>query len=202
MRRELDNYLCKKFPLLFADRHKSPQETAMCWGFECGDGWYEIIKEAAEKLEPLIAKEKENIDAIVKKQRKFYWYPLKTLADNCGKLDLGLRKRIAGFLRISFCNECILTLTEPLRVFYFFLYKKAGLYETMHLCYPKASQIKEKYGRLRFYVAGETDEMAKIIREAERKSAKTCEECGKPGESRDNGWSYTACREHTKKEDL
>lgn len=40
---DLDKALCEKYPKLFAQRHKSELETAMCWGFECGDGWYTLI---------------------------------------------------------------------------------------------------------------------------------------------------------------
>jgi hypothetical protein len=40
---ELDKQLCEKYPLIFAQRNRSPQETAMCWGFECGDGWYDLL---------------------------------------------------------------------------------------------------------------------------------------------------------------
>jgi hypothetical protein len=43
MRRELDEALCAKYPLVFKDRNENMQNTAMCWGFECGDGWYNII---------------------------------------------------------------------------------------------------------------------------------------------------------------
>lgn len=40
---ELDNDLCTRYPKIFADRNASPRETAMCWGFECDDGWFNII---------------------------------------------------------------------------------------------------------------------------------------------------------------
>jgi len=43
MKKELDDALCAKYPKIFADRHKSMQETCMCWGFDCGDGWYDLI---------------------------------------------------------------------------------------------------------------------------------------------------------------
>jgi len=43
MKQELDNQLCEKYPKIFANRHKPMTETCMCWGFECGDGWYNII---------------------------------------------------------------------------------------------------------------------------------------------------------------
>jgi hypothetical protein len=43
MREELDNQLCEKYPLIFAQRNGSVRETCMCWGFCCDDGWYNII---------------------------------------------------------------------------------------------------------------------------------------------------------------
>jgi hypothetical protein len=50
MRRELDKRLVEAFPLLYRDRYKQPEETAMCWGFP-GDGWYKIIYDLSAKLE-------------------------------------------------------------------------------------------------------------------------------------------------------
>lgn len=38
-----DKALCEKYPKIFRDRNASPQETCMCWGFECGDGWYDLL---------------------------------------------------------------------------------------------------------------------------------------------------------------
>ena len=43
MRRELDEALCAKYPLIFKDRNADMRTTAMCWGLECGDGWYNLI---------------------------------------------------------------------------------------------------------------------------------------------------------------
>jgi hypothetical protein len=43
MRKELDEALCAKYPLIFKNRNGSPQETLMCFGFEVGDGWFNII---------------------------------------------------------------------------------------------------------------------------------------------------------------
>jgi hypothetical protein len=43
MNEELDKVLVEKFPKIFVDRHKSPHETCMFWGFECGEGWYNLI---------------------------------------------------------------------------------------------------------------------------------------------------------------
>lgn len=67
---------------------------------------------------------------------------------------------------------------------------------------PRASQIKEKYGTLRFYFSSSTDEMDEITRQAEVESETTCEKCGAPGKERGRGWYYTACDKHTKEGDL
>lgn len=43
MKPELDKALCEKYPLIFRDRHGDMRRTLMCWGFEVGDGWYDLI---------------------------------------------------------------------------------------------------------------------------------------------------------------
>ena len=36
---ELQEQLYNKYPEIFADKDKSMQETAMCWGIETPDDW-------------------------------------------------------------------------------------------------------------------------------------------------------------------
>ena len=43
MKQELDKLLCEKYPKMMVNRNKNMQETCMCWGFECGDGWFNIL---------------------------------------------------------------------------------------------------------------------------------------------------------------
>jgi len=50
MRKELDESLCAKYPQIFRDRNGDMRNTLMCWGFECGDGWYNIIDILCSKL--------------------------------------------------------------------------------------------------------------------------------------------------------
>lgn len=57
-------------------------------------------------------------------------------------------------------------------------------------------QIKEKFGGLRFYYDGGDESIAGMVRMAESWAAHTCEECGKPGKSRNGGWIKTLCDEH------
>jgi hypothetical protein len=42
---ELDELLCKKYPKMMVNRNLPMTETAMCWGFDCGDGWFEILNQ-------------------------------------------------------------------------------------------------------------------------------------------------------------
>jgi hypothetical protein len=61
-------------------------------------------------------------------------------------------------------------------------------------CSCRASQVKEKYGTLRYYMDTETSEMSKFIKLAEKRSTETCEYCGEKGKLKEiNGWSYTSC---------
>jgi hypothetical protein len=57
-------------------------------------------------------------------------------------------------------------------------------------------QIKEKFGGLRFYYQGGDDTVYGLVRMAESWADQTCEECGKPGTSRNGGWIKTLCDEH------
>ncbi len=54
-------------------------------------------------------------------------------------------------------------------------------------------QIKEKYGELRYYLSTWTDEIDKLVREAEDLSIITCEVCGKTGKMNDGPWFQVRC---------
>lgn len=43
MKQELDNKLFTQFPRIFSGRNLPPTESLMCFGFECSDGWYNIL---------------------------------------------------------------------------------------------------------------------------------------------------------------
>jgi hypothetical protein len=58
-----------------------------------------------------------------------------------------------------------------------------------------ASQIKEKFGTLRFYTNGTTDEQDGAIRLAEFMSASICENCGShEAKTQGKGWIVTMCK--------
>ena len=51
MKQELDKLLCEKYPKMMVNRNKPMQETCMCWGFECGDGWYNILDQLMSNIQ-------------------------------------------------------------------------------------------------------------------------------------------------------
>lgn len=55
------------------------------------------------------------------------------------------------------------------------------------------TQVKEKYGTLRFYVFGGTAELYDKIEDICARSANICEHCGAKGRIIDLGWYYTLC---------
>lgn len=51
MKEELQLALYKKYPKILQDFRGDPKKTCMAWGFECQDGWYDILDECMEKLQ-------------------------------------------------------------------------------------------------------------------------------------------------------
>ena len=43
--------LLEKYPKIFRQYDLSMTETCMCWGFECGGGWYDIIDDLCQKIQ-------------------------------------------------------------------------------------------------------------------------------------------------------
>lgn len=138
MKKELDEALVRDFPNLYADRFADMRQTAMCWGFDCGDGWEPIIRRLSEKLEAMINALPE---------------PKTVPAGTC----------------------------------------KFGDYPAHTPQKPRASQVKEKWGTLSFYLNYGTQEMYDEIDEASYESSVTCEECGEPGVCRDGSYVRTLC---------
>lgn len=48
---ELDAQLCERYPKMMVNRNKSMMETTMYWGFECGDGWFNIIDQLMDNIQ-------------------------------------------------------------------------------------------------------------------------------------------------------
>jgi hypothetical protein len=51
MKQELDELLCERYPKMMVNRNKDMKETCMCWGFECGDGWFNILDQLMSNIQ-------------------------------------------------------------------------------------------------------------------------------------------------------
>ena len=60
-------------------------------------------------------------------------------------------------------------------------------------------QVKEKFGRMRMYTNGATEEVNDILDKYEFLSEQVCSECGKPAIAMTRGWICPFCDEHIKK---
>lgn len=113
MRQELAENIYQRCPIIYRGRNLGPNNNLMCFGFECGSGWYDLILTLSVQIE---------------------------------------------------------NLTEKLRD------------EGVELDYlPMVTQVKEKYGGLRFYLTVSTKKMDELISKAEADSLHICEECGAEG---------------------
>jgi hypothetical protein len=67
----------------------------------------------------------------------------------------------------------------------------------------RVSQVKEKFGGLRCYTYGSSEQIEALISNAESLSVHICEQCGETGSRRPMGWIVTLCKkcfwEHIKK---
>jgi hypothetical protein len=179
MKQELDKLLCEKYPKMMVNRNKDMKETCMCWGFECGDGWFNI-------LDQLMANIQHHIDWKEKQRDSAIKYNEMVTQTQAGNLDL--------------FEEYMKSVIDP-------VYKEkrlaeivAGSIRELPGIIPQVTldQVKEKFGTLRFYYSGGDDSIDGMVRMAESMSAVTCEECGVPGRIRHGGWISTLCDEHAR----
>lgn len=63
--------------------------------------------------------------------------------------------------------------------------------------HTQVTQVKEKFGGLRFYITSAPEWYHDLITFYERESYETCEQCGKEGKLREDlSWVLTLCDEH------
>jgi hypothetical protein len=65
----------------------------------------------------------------------------------------------------------------------------------------QVTQVKEKFGGLRFYINSGESEIHQRILQAETESYNICEICGEQGKPRTNGWYQTLCDSHKREGD-
>jgi hypothetical protein len=185
MRKELDEALCKKYLKIFRDRNGNMRDTAMCWGFECRDGWYNILDKACSLIQG-------HIDYTRAQRARALRY------------NRALRRAVRGDVRPLQMHFTSRKCTEPS---IYGIQEAAKVLEDIEpqcqrvpeAC-PQviATQIKEKFGTLRFYYYGGDDYCRGVESMAESMSAVTCEVCGSSGKIRNGKWIRTLCDEHAK----
>lgn len=183
MKQELDELLCKKYPKMMVNRDKPMQETCMCWGFECRDGWFNI-------LDQLMGNIQHHIDW---REKQRAW----AMEDNeiavqarAGNLEL-FEKSMKGVITPAYKQKQLeKILTGDLRVV------------PDSIPQVTLNQVKEKYATLRVYYSGGDDVIGGMVRMAESMSGVTCEECGAPGQVVGEGWLTTLCEQHAMARDI
>jgi hypothetical protein len=207
---ELDDKLCRRFPVLYQDRRSPMSQTCMCWGFECGDGWFEILWQLSLAIEEELGYSK----------LKQWWFRIQKLH---GKLNNDLIYWLSPVRQRKYHMEGngtkerpfhqVLDYVDPPRwderiaQFLFGKMHKVGEIEIERIglknfaFWPNTgfavTQVKEKFGTLRFYTNSSNAMINKFINLAEALSAMTCEECGEPGQLGERyGWYSTRCKKH------
>ena len=174
MKQELDKLLCEKYPKMMVNRNKNMQETCMCWGFECGDGWFNILNQLMSQIQHHIDwKEKQRAGAIK--------YNEMAAQAKAGNFDL-FEETMKALPNDEYKEKRLAEIV-------------AGDFRPVPESIPQVTldQVKEKFGTLRFYYQGGDDYISGMVSLAESMTAVTCENCGNPGSCRGGGWVHTYC---------
>ncbi|MGA8223776.1 MAG: hypothetical protein WB780_19160 [Candidatus Acidiferrales bacterium] len=209
MNRELTLRLVKRFPVLYQDYRSPMTQTCMCWGFEHGDGWFEIIWQLSLAIE-----EEMNYSwlqerrFLLKKGLSRFWnrliYTLSPIRhDRRKQKGSGTQEDPYRWVVVEQAPpDCLAKLARRLLPrcpsddlgSWRGKLQRLGFKTFARSPYTglAVEQVKEKFGTLRFYCGG-TEAIDKYIHLAERLSAITCESCGKTGKANDSGWIRTLC---------
>jgi hypothetical protein len=174
MKQELDKLLCEKYPKMMVNRNKPMMETCMCWGFECGAGWFNI-------LDQLMGNIQHHIDWKIKQRDGAIKYNDMAAQAKAGNFDL-FEEDMKALPNDEYKEKRLAEIV-------------AGDFREVPDVIPQVTldQVKEKYGTLRFYYSGGDDVIDGMVRMAESMTEVTCEECGNVGERRGGGWIHTFC---------
>ena len=174
MKQELDKLLCEKYPKMMVNRNKNMQETCMCWGFDCGDGWFNI-------LDQLMGNIQHHIDWKEKQRKWAIDYNEMATQAKAGNFDL-FEETVKALPNDEYKEKRLAEIV-------------AGDFRPVPQSIPQVTldQVKEKFGTLRFYYSGGDDYISGMVSLAESMTGVTCESCGNVGERRGGGWVHTYC---------
>jgi hypothetical protein len=169
--KEKDDYLCTTYPELFVERNLPMQQTCMCWGFECGDGWFNILNALCSNIQ-------HHIDWSIKSSQRDIEYNQMIASAQAGDITK-LEEYYSGWL------DAETRMKETL--------EKGFRDVTPIVPQVVVEQVKEKFGTLRFYYRGGDDYVRGLVRMAEAMTSYTCEDCGSPAKTGGQGWLRTIC---------
>jgi hypothetical protein len=104
MREELDKQLCEKYPKMMVNRNKSMMETTMCWGFECGDGWFKILDSLMSNIQHYTDWNNDNFAKGYKQYKQVPQVTLDQVKEKFGTLRFyytGGDEHISGMVRMA-----------------------------------------------------------------------------------------------------
>jgi hypothetical protein len=175
MKPELQKQLFDRYPKIFRQKDLSMKETCMVWGIDCESGWYQIL---------------DNLCACIQ-----------------GRVDSKLAYLVARkkYLTLRMCIKDLVSSIAKLQWLrnpHIIKWDLRQLKEWLDLrgkidpltYQVEATQVKEKYGTLRFYVDHADEEVNGMISMAEAMSAVTCETCGTTKGAKVGGSGWLSCR--------
>ena len=165
MTEEKQNILYEKFPKIFRQKDLSMQQTAMCWGISCGDGWFNILYTLCSHIQHLVEDPHEQI--------KMYkdWIEKESLLPKEEQRE-DWTERCKEYIEAE--RAKIIPQIEAVQV-----KEKYGTLRFYIQGYPKNPVIDAKLNA--------------YIDFAENMSAITCEICGRPGKLNSDGWATVRC---------
>ena len=169
MKAELQNYLVKEYPEFFEylKDYKGPL-MPITFGFECGDGWFPILEALMANIRNHVENENRN------RKHRF-------------------RHRFPQWLK----SKAYWRLPHKRKYLKKFLIWVADLFPkgVAPMSPIDITQIKEKFGGLRFYYNGGDDYIHGLEAMAESLSYRTCEYCGATKDvGHTQGWVITCCK--------
>jgi hypothetical protein len=174
MNKQLDDYLCQKYPKIFRDRNGDMKKTCMVWGFP-GNGWFFL-------LDSLCGSIQWHIDNPPSQPKNRFFDILGWWYNKC------IWNTIFFKIARKFSQPIYLKLESLLQYHHKWVRKEV----------PQvvASTVKEKFGGLSFYYNGGDDVIRGMVTLAESLSYHICENCGTMNElvaRNSTGWRKTTC---------
>lgn len=103
MDKKLDDFLVKKYPKIFIERKLSKKESCMGRGFECEDGWFQLINNLCEMLQ--FETDNNKIKQVIAKQVKEKFGGLRFYSNVQDKFQQGLIS-FAEEMSFYICESC------------------------------------------------------------------------------------------------